>query len=360
MSFTTEAPNIVTPLVPNYAHIVSPFLIGALLNFFFFGTLLVQVYVYRVCFPKDRLGFKFLVYFILLAMTACICLNAADIEYWFGTGFGQIQRFTDSRNVGFYVPLMGSFIAMLVQIFFCYRIVVIRRAAWPLAFLIALISMAQCAGGMGSGILGYMDPNMTDEVLGTNLFPLHDNKHTILAYLWLIGDAVADVLIAITMTFLLLKADVVPATREIVHKVTTLVVETNIFSAIIAVLSLLLFVGIPDTSYFACPTFILSGIYANTLLLSLNNRATSKEDSVPASSHYGATPSVSVAGRDRQQAPVYSASSRGRMLSVPAMSFARRSEEEEKTPRARSSIENKWRDDPESESEYGGDAEDRV
>ncbi|KAJ6622764.1 hypothetical protein B0H10DRAFT_2012773, partial [Mycena sp. CBHHK59/15] len=39
---------------------VSPQLIGSLLNLFFFGTLLIQVYVYRVCFPKDSFGFKLL------------------------------------------------------------------------------------------------------------------------------------------------------------------------------------------------------------------------------------------------------------------------------------------------------------
>ncbi|KAJ7762372.1 hypothetical protein DFH07DRAFT_408930 [Mycena maculata] len=358
MSSTTEALNSVTPVVPNYSHTVSPYLVGTLLDFFFFGTLLAQVYVYRVCFPKDRLGIKFLVYFILLAMTLFICLHAADTEYWFGTGFGQIERFADVRNMDIYAPIMGSFIAMLVQIFFCYRIVVIRRAAWPLAFLIALISMVQCAGGMGWGVLEYMDVNATDE----NLDDLHDRERSIFIHLELIGDTVANVLIAITMTYLLLKADVGPAMRGLVENVVRLVVETNIFSATIALLSFLLFVGIPDTSYFVCPAVILPGIYANTLLASLNSRATTpvEEDSAADASpaHHRHTSFVS--GRDRagSRPPVYSASSPGRVLNVPAMSFARRGDGEE-TPRPRTSMENKWRDEPDSESEYD-DEEDRV
>ncbi|KAJ7724326.1 hypothetical protein DFH07DRAFT_971275 [Mycena maculata] len=286
MASATQAPNTVAPVVPNSVHIVSANLIGALLNFFFFGILLVQVYVYRVCFPKDRLRVKFLVYFILLATTACICLNAADTEYWFGSGFGHTERFSERRNSYFYTPLVGSFIAMLVQLFFTLRIVIIRFAAWPLAILIALISMAQCVGGMGSGILGYIDANMKDQNIETDLVSMHDQIRTILVYLWLICGSVADILIAITMTVLLLKADVVPATRDMVNSIMRLIVETNIFSAAIALLGLLLFVGSPNTTYFICPMMILSGIYANTLMVSLNIRAITRRnyDSAPAAS----------------------------------------------------------------------------
>ncbi|KAJ7710423.1 hypothetical protein B0H17DRAFT_914355, partial [Mycena rosella] len=117
-------------------------LIGSLLNFFLFGTFLIQVYVYRLCFPKDSLAVKLLVYFIFLTMTVCTCLNAADVQFWFGTGFGDIARFTDARHSRFYTPLMGSFIAMLVQLFFCHRIVVIRRAAWPISVLVASVRIS--------------------------------------------------------------------------------------------------------------------------------------------------------------------------------------------------------------------------
>ncbi|KAJ7445085.1 hypothetical protein FB451DRAFT_1433621 [Mycena latifolia] len=249
-------------VLPNHAPIVSSQLIGSLLNFFFFGTLLVQVYVYRICFPKDSVVAKSLVYFMLLAMAVCTCLNAADVQFWFGAGFGDIARFADPRNSRFYTPLMGSFIAMLVQLFFCYRIVAVRNTAWPLSLLIALIAMAQCAGGMGGGIMSYI---AEDEV--------HDAKRTIFVHLWLIGGAVADILIAATMSALLFKASSIPATRDAVRSVVRLMIETNALSASVAIVGLVLFVGMPNTTYFVCPTMVLPGIYANTLLATLNNRA---------------------------------------------------------------------------------------
>ncbi|KAJ6563303.1 hypothetical protein DFH09DRAFT_1082361 [Mycena vulgaris] len=265
---SSQSPASAAPALPDFGPIVSSQLIGSLLTFFFFGTLVVQVYVYRLCFPKDQRGIKALVYFIFLALTVCTCLNAADVQYWFGSGFGNIARFAEPRYGPVYTPIMGSFIGMLVQLFFCYRIFVIKRAAWPLSIAIGLISMAQCAGGMGGGIISLIDENS-----------VHDQARTILVYLWLAGGAAADVLIAGSMTYLpltppqLLRAAVFRSTRDALKDVVRLIIETNTFSTTIAVLGLVLFVAVPNTTYFICPTMILPGIYANTLLVTLNNRA---------------------------------------------------------------------------------------
>ena len=74
------------------------------------------------------------VYLVFLVMLVCTCLNAADIYYWFGAGFGDITRFSKAGFSPFYTPLMGSVIALVVQLFFCYRISVFRtgsaRAVW--------------------------------------------------------------------------------------------------------------------------------------------------------------------------------------------------------------------------------------
>ncbi|KAJ7221780.1 hypothetical protein B0H12DRAFT_1031466, partial [Mycena haematopus] len=114
-------------------------LIGSLLNFFFFGTLLAQVYVYHVSFSNDSRIVKSLVYFLLFATTFDCCLNALDVTFWYGTSFGDLDSFQSPRFNNFYIPMMGSFIAMLVHFFFCFRIFVLRRALWPVCILIALV-----------------------------------------------------------------------------------------------------------------------------------------------------------------------------------------------------------------------------
>ncbi|KAJ7464195.1 hypothetical protein B0H11DRAFT_2240598 [Mycena galericulata] len=243
---------------------------------------------------------------------------------------------------------------MLVQIFFAFRMAGMRHSIWPISVLVFLIAMSQCAGGMGTGILSYIEAA-----------DVHDTKRTVFVYLWLIGGAAVDLLIAVTMTILILKTPTVP--RDIVKTVVRLIIETNALSAIAALLGLILYVGVPNTTYWICPTMVLPVISANTLLLALNHRREESEidnlSSAPRMYHTtSALRNANCNANGARSAPVYSAASPGRVLSVPAMSFKRREREQqaEKTARGRSSVEKKWRDDPDSESEYGSDAEDRV
>ncbi|KAJ7123951.1 hypothetical protein C8R43DRAFT_1147630 [Mycena crocata] len=344
MSTTVQSPAAGAPVLPNFAPIVTSQLIGSLLNFFFMGTLFLQVYIYRVCFPKDAPFVKLLVYFIFFVMLVCTCLNAADVEYWFGSGFGDISRFADPGYSRFYTPIMGSFIAMLVQLFFCYRIFVIKRAAWPASICIGLISMAQAAGGIGAGIIAYITAN-----------PKHDTPRTVLVHLWLAGGAAADVLIAAAMTYLLFKAAVIPSTRDLVKDIVRLIIETNTFSAAVAIVGLALFVGVPNTTYFICPTMILPGIYANTLLVTLNNRAIARLNS-GALTHDSSAFSQSRASGNSSKVPLTrSFTAPSKIFAKPAENFSKEEREEEimEVPigtQNRTSIENRWREDIDAEN----------
>ncbi|KAJ7243913.1 hypothetical protein B0H12DRAFT_1129992 [Mycena haematopus] len=368
-SIQSPAPStsLTATATPNYAPLVSSQLIGSLLSFFFFGTLVIQVYVYRICFPKDSLFVKSVVYFIFLAMTVCTCLIAADVEAWFGRGFGNIAGLADARNSRFYNPLMGSFIGMFVQLFFSYRILSMKRAAWPFALLVGLLAFAQCAGGMGAGIVSYMDGLEGDAV--------HDSVGKILVDLWLIGGATVNVLIACTMT-ILLRAGAVSEDCTCVERAVRMVVESNILSVVAALLGLLLFYASPNTSYWVGPLMILPGIYANTLLVTLNTRAARdaaesnfKTVTFPAASQrVSGTTANSLSPLTRGGA-AYSSNGVGRVLSVPAMSFARQKENDKEAesaqekhlqePPPRSSVEREWRkgQDADSESEYESDNE---
>ncbi|KAJ7755373.1 hypothetical protein DFH07DRAFT_492788 [Mycena maculata] len=252
------------PIPPNIGSITASQLIGSLLNFYLFGVLSVQVYVYRLCFPKDKASIKYLVYLIFFFMALSMCLNAADAFFWYGSGFGNLIQFTKAHISPFYTPILGSVIALIIQLFFCYRIWIIKSQALYLSIAIAFISVIQAIGGMGGGIKAYVEAN-----------EVHDQVRTALVYMWLIGDALADVMIAGSMTVLLTQASRQNhrQTNDLVKRIVRLIIETNALSATVAILGLILFAGVPGTNYFVCPTMILPGIYANTLLVTLNNRA---------------------------------------------------------------------------------------
>ncbi|KAJ6467471.1 hypothetical protein DFH09DRAFT_1381453 [Mycena vulgaris] len=253
------------PIPPNIESIVGSQLIGSLLNFCLYGVLAVQVVVYRLSFPNDTPSIKWLVYTVFFLETIMTAMNGADVYYWFASGFGDVLRLAGPALSAFYTPIMGSIMAFIVQVFFSYRIYIIQRRAIWFCVAIAFLSLLQVVGGIGGGISSYVSQNV-----------VHDPKRTGFVYLWLIGDALADILIAGTMTFLLTTAKLpeqnYSQTNDIVRRIVRLVIETNTVSTVVAVLSLLLFAGAPNTTYFICPTMVLAKLYSNTLLVTFNNR----------------------------------------------------------------------------------------
>jgi hypothetical protein len=63
-----------------------------------------------------------LAYFVFLLETVQTALTGADVYFWFMTGFGNLERLTDSNFSPIDNPTMAAFISLIVQVFFCYRI----------------------------------------------------------------------------------------------------------------------------------------------------------------------------------------------------------------------------------------------
>ncbi|KAJ6609049.1 hypothetical protein B0H10DRAFT_1814445, partial [Mycena sp. CBHHK59/15] len=240
-------------------------LIGSLLNYCLYGVLAVQVYVYRLSFPNDKAAIKWLVYLVFSLETVMTALNGYDLYYWFAAGFGNLIRLSEPRVSPFYTPIMGSVMALVVQVFFCYRIYIIRNTSLYLCIFIALVSqtLRMCTTTIEPFSFMYVQFIALCQVL------------TSCSQMWLIGDAIADILISVVMSYFLLKAshNQHRQTNDIVKRIVRLTIETNSLSTVVAILSLILFYGIPNTTYFIAPTMVLAKLYANTLLVTFNNRA---------------------------------------------------------------------------------------
>ncbi|KAF8904510.1 hypothetical protein CPB85DRAFT_1317296 [Mucidula mucida] len=228
---------------------IGPQLLGTFFNFSLYGVLAVQVYIYHLAFPNDNVKIKGLVYFVLAFETAQTIMNGADAFNSFARGFGNLLVAGDPGISPVYTPIMGSIIAFVVQMFFCYRIYIIRNTAWWLSAGIAVISLMQAVCGFVGGVRSML-------------------------LLWLVGDAVADVAIALSMSFFLLTSRQSRQTYDVVAKIVTLTIETNVATSVVAIISLILYAALPTQTYFVCPTLFLGKIYSNTLLMTFNNRAT--------------------------------------------------------------------------------------
>ncbi|KAJ7464282.1 hypothetical protein B0H11DRAFT_2309462 [Mycena galericulata] len=334
-----SSPQSTAPFVlPDSAQRVSPLLFGSLFNSLSFGILVIQIYVYRACFRRDPVIIKSLVYFVFLVVLVCIWLNISDMYYWFGSGFGDSARLVNFRYSSIYSPILSPLVSTLVQLFFCYRILIIKRSAWPITVLISMISVAQFAGGLGGGILALIDK-----------YHVRSGIIIILTYVWLVSGAAADIIIAVMMTYLLLRTVVHPSTRDVIKDVVTLIIETNTFSALVAILTLGLLVGSGSTDYFICPSVVLPAVYANTLLATLNNRAITsnkRRTNGDWNSIFAPAESALQSGFPAEQITGPALTRSVTAASIPAMSFAPTPEEDlwgEKGPRSITPHEDFWK-----------------
>ncbi|KAI0788165.1 hypothetical protein C8Q74DRAFT_660754 [Fomes fomentarius] len=91
---------------------------------------------------------------------------------------------------------------------------------------------------------------------------------------WRGGAALVDVIIAASMTVLLLrgKSDLMRSDFR-VHRLVQLTIETGSLTAIVAIVDLLCFTAFSSTLLYECPSLVLTKLYSNTLVESLKNRA---------------------------------------------------------------------------------------
>ncbi|KAF7304090.1 hypothetical protein MIND_00640500 [Mycena indigotica] len=250
---------------PNYGPTVSPQLIGSLLQFLLAGMLTVQLYIYHICFPRDPRGIKALVYLVFLLIFARTVLTGTEVEFWFASGFGDIRRFVNPHDLRVYTPIIGPLVLLIVELFFCYRIVALRAKAWPMALLSALFSAAQCACGATCGIFYFIGARAVTS-------PRHAAYVNLIDF-WLICGVIAAVLTTGTITYILLTASVAPSTKTLMKNLIWLTIETTAIAASVEIVAFVLRRVYPTRAYWICPGMMLPGIYANTLLATLNNRA---------------------------------------------------------------------------------------
>ncbi|KAI0267884.1 hypothetical protein BC834DRAFT_968782 [Gloeopeniophorella convolvens] len=234
---------------PNIAEGTVPILLGTLLNWFMYGILLVQVYLYNYYFPYDKRSIKTLVYAVFIIETVQTALGAADVFFWFAHGFGNVPRLNNPYISDIDTPFIAALISFVVQSFFSYRIWILENSLWWLIIAIEGISLTQAIGGMVGGVKLHLAGKFSEA-----------HRFNVYVNMWLIGDAVADVLIAVSLTYLLLrsrKREYQFSSDNIVAKLIRLTIETNIVSATVAVVALIMFMGWPNNNYFICPTAVL-------------------------------------------------------------------------------------------------------
>ncbi|KAF8881855.1 hypothetical protein CPB85DRAFT_417358 [Mucidula mucida] len=236
-----------TSFPTNVTELTGPLLLGHLFNWGLFGILCVQAYIYYLAFPNDRLWpTKALTIFVFILELAQTVVNTRDAFRHFGFGWG------DSLELDLIV-------------FYAWRIWILTGRFWiPGAIL--LFSLTQCVAGMYAG----------DCANRVQYFSVLQSDHTthVVISLWLAGTALCDTVIAVAMSWTLLRARTgVRSTDVIVVKIVRLSIETGTICAICALLDLSFYLGFKNNNYYTLPSIALTKLYSNSFFAVLNSRA---------------------------------------------------------------------------------------
>ncbi|KZT70833.1 hypothetical protein DAEQUDRAFT_724981 [Daedalea quercina L-15889] len=253
-----------TPPQSELRRLVGPPLIGLILDWALTGVLTNQAYLYHVYFAHDRPWLQCLVYVTVVFEWVQTGLLTENAFFSYVENYGNYADLVPNRNAWFSAAIMCAIVSLAVQAFYAWRIFLLGRSCF-LVIVVGVLSLMQAGAGIAFGImLKHSNATITESV---------DFKPALVT--WLVGSAAADVTIAVSMTALMLrrKTGFGTPTDRTVDKLIQLTVETGTITATVAVLELALCLALPNQDYYVVPAQVLSKLYANALLTTLNNRA---------------------------------------------------------------------------------------
>ncbi|KDR71281.1 hypothetical protein GALMADRAFT_29342, partial [Galerina marginata CBS 339.88] len=117
-------------------------IVGYLLNCGLFGVLSVQVYLYYLAFPNDRVGVKAIVYGAYLLETTQTILYMRSSFRTFATGFANPAILDEVDTLWFSVPILSGMVAFVAHTFYAYRIIIFSKGKFLPGCIILLACLA--------------------------------------------------------------------------------------------------------------------------------------------------------------------------------------------------------------------------
>ncbi|KAF8970235.1 hypothetical protein BDZ97DRAFT_1652686, partial [Flammula alnicola] len=246
--------------------------IAVYLNWGFMGILCVQTYTYYIAFPNDRPLAKLIVYFVFALEVAQTVLVSRDVFAALAASVGSADpgsMIDPIYNHWFSVPVAGGISGGVGQLFFAYRIWLMATNGASGSQIITTSNLVLASASVVSALVsagaffhartfsGLLDNSSSGSMAAIGV--------------WNGVGAVCDITISLSMPYYLMRHGTgLPQTHIMVVKLVRLIIETGTFTAIVAILHLCLYFG--NNQAFIVPGLTVSKIYANTMLVILNNR----------------------------------------------------------------------------------------
>ncbi|KAF8350401.1 hypothetical protein F5887DRAFT_1278627 [Amanita rubescens] len=224
-----------------------PLFVGNIFNLFLYGALTVQLYLYHIYFPKDLRLLKTVVYLVYVTETVHTILLLFDLAtYNYSLDFLADYYYSLSPIV---TPACGAIVAFLTQAMYAHRIRALGKVKYIPWCIVVLLS---------------------SELIVVIIMILFSTFGPIIA--WISISLVIDVIIAIAMVWSLKRNNIF--SKQLKSKVTRLVyliIGTGTMTAIVNLITVIFAAQVLDTTY--SPAIVLSKLYANSMMVFLNDRA---------------------------------------------------------------------------------------
>ncbi|KIK58353.1 hypothetical protein GYMLUDRAFT_45270, partial [Collybiopsis luxurians FD-317 M1] len=241
--------------------VLGPYYFGVALNSFLYGVLFLQMIIYYQGYKRDSLWLRFFVLYLFIVETVntgiCVAMVYEPLIGQFGTD-APMSLFPSLLASQ---PFLETAISIPVQFFYAWRIYIIMRHYWVPA-LICLSSLASFAGAFWTSLCVHQAHS-------------YQNKQIVNhpALIWSICAAGSDVIISATLITLLIRRKTgIKSTDDTIDRIIRTTVQTGAITGCFAVLDIVLFLVLPNSTMSFTFDFALPKLYSNSLISTLNAR----------------------------------------------------------------------------------------
>ncbi|VDC04858.1 unnamed protein product [Peniophora sp. CBMAI 1063] len=278
-----EMPTIGVAAAPDFpppdSHVVNfllaPDLVGNALGWFLYGLLVLQTYHYRKRSRRDHPGIRLTVWGLFVLETALTVITTRVTYNLLCNGWGDPNALMRLTRVDAFIPVTSALVSGWVQAFYAWRIYELSHHARPWNWASGVVILFMLTSSTAGFYSGLRTINFTSVSALSEIQPA--------LMVWLIASALCDTLIASSMICILHRMRRLVATVEDfesyegslegrLRSIIVMSLETCLLTTTLTVAMLILFIVIPESRLPTMMGFIVSKLYSNSFLVSLNSR----------------------------------------------------------------------------------------
>ncbi|KAL4262181.1 hypothetical protein AB1N83_005904 [Pleurotus pulmonarius] len=249
-----------------FARSIAPLLLGVIFASPLYGVAVAQGIAYYRNYRRDPKFVKYSIALLLLIDSAHTFSLANATIVWYLRAEPDAQY-----TIGMLVSTFLSYVTTaFVQSAFTLRVWILYGKRWLIPSILGIFVLFQLVGGLG------MSSNM---VATGQLSGMHDTISIGFGCLELVSAMICDIMISSTLVyFLRTSRSGIKTSDSLIDKLIVYVIGIGALSSVFALLNLLTWLILPDDVIFVIFHSIISKLYVNSLLVTLNSRQRLRHD----------------------------------------------------------------------------------